>query len=269
MRAGLSLIFILVSGQCNAEAEAMYLANAGVLVTHGETSILFDPLFRNNYGQYQLLPADLEQALMQKTAPFDGVDAVFISHYHGDHFSAGDIAAYLQANLDVRLFAPVQATEELLFFIGDDRHDILERITGIDLAYGDDAITLSHGMLTIDAFHIPHSGWPDRTPEVQNIAFRVTFDEEMTVLHLGDADTRDVHFASDSKLWDTRRTNLALPPYWFFTSAEGSEVLEGRLMPGAAVGIHVPRELPPAYSKGLEDHDLFRTPGETRAIPHE
>ena len=42
-------------------AQAHYLANAGVLITNGETKVVFDPLFRNDFGTYQLLPEALER----------------------------------------------------------------------------------------------------------------------------------------------------------------------------------------------------------------
>ncbi|MEP7118674.1 MAG: hypothetical protein ABI880_13880, partial [Acidobacteriota bacterium] len=34
------------SGAAATTAKAYYLANAGVLVTHGDTKVVFDPLFR-------------------------------------------------------------------------------------------------------------------------------------------------------------------------------------------------------------------------------
>ena len=73
-----------------ATSTAQYLANASVLVTTGDTKAVFDPLFRNDFGQYALVPAQMERALFDGTAPFDGLDAVFVSHYHEDHFSAVD-----------------------------------------------------------------------------------------------------------------------------------------------------------------------------------
>ena len=53
-------------------ASAQYLANEGLMVVHGETKVVFDPLFRNGYGQYQLLPKPMEEALFAGEAPFDG-----------------------------------------------------------------------------------------------------------------------------------------------------------------------------------------------------
>ena len=65
---------------------AQYLANAAVLVTNGGTKVVFDPLFRNDFGSYERVPASMERALFAGEPPFDGLDAVFISHYHEDHF---------------------------------------------------------------------------------------------------------------------------------------------------------------------------------------
>ena len=73
------------------ESSIQYLANEGVMVRHAETSILFDPLFNNSFGQYQLVPDDMRAAIMAGKAPYDNADAVFISHYHDDHFSAADL----------------------------------------------------------------------------------------------------------------------------------------------------------------------------------
>jgi hypothetical protein len=54
---------------------------------------------------------------------------------------------------------------------------------------------------------------------------------------------------------------MAFPPYWYFESDEGRQVLERRVKPGHAVGVHVPLE-----TKELRGFDLFVEPGETRDI---
>ncbi len=87
----LALIIVAVmSNTSYADKEqtwsAHYLANAGVMIARGETKILFDPFFRNDYGQYDLVPEEMEAALFAGTLPWDGIDAIFISHHHGDHY---------------------------------------------------------------------------------------------------------------------------------------------------------------------------------------
>jgi L-ascorbate metabolism protein UlaG (beta-lactamase superfamily) len=148
---------------------------------------------------------------------------------------------------------------------GDGDQDVIERLTGLDIDYGEAAAEIRLGELFIEAFHIPHSGWPDRQPVVQNLAFRVTVDGT-TVLHLGDADTRDEHFVLDAARWQQRDIDAAFPPYWFFSSAAGRAILEQRLRPALAIGIHVPVDVDPQYADGIEGYALFRRPGERRSI---
>ena len=260
----ITLLATLAAGNAIA-SEVMYLANEGLLVRSANSKVLFDPIFRNNYNNYQLVPAEIEAKMFAAEPPFDDVSAVFVSHAHGDHFSASDMLRYLRRNSGVVLYAPAEATESLLFFVEDDEQELLSRIVGMDINYGDPAMEVAAGDITIEAFHIPHAGWPDRKPEVQNIAFRVTLDD-ITVLHMGDADTRDQHFEIDAERWAARHIDAAFPPYWYFTSENGVAVMRDRLTPGMAVGVHVPIKLDPRYSAGLEDVDLFRRPGETRSI---
>ena len=45
----------LLSGQLDAAeaASAFYLGNEAVMVSRGETKIVFDPMYRNAYGHYE------------------------------------------------------------------------------------------------------------------------------------------------------------------------------------------------------------------------
>jgi glyoxylase-like metal-dependent hydrolase (beta-lactamase superfamily II) len=236
----------------------------------GETKVVFDPLFRNSYGQYQLLPKSMEEALFAGVPPFDGIDAVFVSHYHGDHFSPEDILRLLTVQPGIHLYAPTQAVEGLRGVASAQDEVIFERVTTVDLAYKETPVTLEMEGLLIEAVRIPHSGWPTGRLDVENISWRVTLNETTTVLHMGDADPNDVHFARDASYWDKRYTHMAFPPYWFFSSKGGPGILEHRIKPGHSVGIHVPVSVSktPALRPGkLRDYDLFTEPGESREIP--
>ncbi len=252
-----------------ATSTAQYLANASVLVTHGDTKVVFDPLFRNDFGQYALVPAQVERALFDGTAPFDGLDAVFVSHYHEDHFSAVDVLRLLEARPGLRLFAPAQAVAGMREISAERLAAVATRVHAITLNYQDAPVSLEQGSLVVEAVRIPHSGWPTRQQQVENIAFRVTLDATTTVVHLGDADVSDAHFARDDAYWHRRRANVAFPPYWFFTSDEGRQVLERRIAPARAIGVHVPTKVPSRADERapeLRGHELFTVPGEVREI---
>ena len=252
-----------------ATSKAQYLANASVLVTHGDTKVVFDPLFRDDFGQYALVPAQMEKALFDGTAPFDGLDAVFVSHYHEDHFSAVDVLRLLEARKDLRLFAPAQAVAGMREISAARLAAVASRVHAIALAYQDAPVTLEQGSLVVEAVRIPHSGWPTRQQQVENIAFRVTLDATTTVVHLGDADPSDAHFARDDAYWRRRRPNVAFLPYWFFTNDSGRQVLERRIAPARAIGVHVPTNVPSRADERapeLRGHELFTVPGEVRDI---
>src|SRR5690606_33401705 len=149
--------------------------------------------------------------------PFDGVDAVFVSHYHDDHFSPPDLIELLRRRGDVHLYAPAQAVAALRAVGGADEESDARRHHAVDLAYGDEPQRIEMPGLLIEAARIPHAGWPELT-DVENVAWRITLDESTTVLHLGDADTDDAHFAPHEAHWRQRRLHLAFPPYWYFLS---------------------------------------------------
>jgi L-ascorbate metabolism protein UlaG (beta-lactamase superfamily) len=253
----------------SGSATAQYLANAAVLVTNGGTKVVFDPLYRNDFGSYERVPASMERALFAGQPPFDGLDAVFISHYHEDHFSAIDVLRLLEARPDLRLYAPAQAVAGIREIASDRLAAVMARVNAIALQYRDAPVSLQHGTLLIEAVRVPHAGWPARQQQVENIAFRVTLDAETTVVHLGDADTSDAHFAHDGAYWSRRRTDVAFPPYWFFLSEPGRHVLERRIAPTRSIGVHVPADVPsrPAEREPeLRGHELFTEPGEWRTI---
>jgi len=94
-------------------------------------------------------------------------------------------------------------------------------VSAIALAYQDAPGSIEQGSLVVEAVRIPHSGWPAWQLQVENIAFRVTLDATTTVVHLGDADASNAHFARDDAYWHWRRTHVAFPPYWFLSTSEG------------------------------------------------
>jgi len=263
-----ALLLCLVFSLAQADepgATAHYLANEGVLVVRGDTKVAFDPLFRYPHDYYQTVPEELEEALFSGSPPFDGIDAVFISHYHADHFSPALILKLLGMHKDIRLYAPAQAVAGLRGVAARDDEAVFERVTAIDLEYREAPVTLEADGLLIEAVRIPHSGWPEGRVDVQNIAFRVTLDEVTTVLHMGDADARDRHFAPDVAYWELRHTDMAFPPYWFFLAPEGRKVLDERVRTDHAVGVHIPAD-PAQRPASLMQHDVFTQPGETRVI---
>ena len=259
---------VLTAGLAHAEDAivAKYLANAGVLVTHGETKIVFDPLFDNDYGTYELVPKDIEQSLFAGAPPFDGLDAVFVSHHHGDHFSPARMVQLLQAHPNLQLYGPRQAIDDMPV----DESDIAlrDRLHAVELD-ANNHFSAAFGDIEINAVRIPHSGWPTRHAEIENISFKVSLDGSATVLHMGDAHTDPEFFAADAEYWAERHMHLAMPPYWFFMSGGGRKILEDHIRADETLGVHVPKRIPDSpskYPEELRGYTLFSIPGEEKQI---
>lgn len=245
-------------------ADATYLGNEGILVVQGDTKILFDAFYAESFdGKYVLVPDAVEARMMKGEAPFDGIDAIFISHIHPDHFNSRKTIAYMRAHPNVRLYAGIDVVGAIRAAHASS-DPLMQRVTPVHAAPGSPPARFDVDGLAIEAFPIPHSG-DGPTP---NYAFRVTIDGATTVMHLGDADDEDRYYAPYQKDFDAKRTDAAFPPYWILTSESGKRVLRQRIRPAKVIGIHVDAEerKHPDQSRRDVGADLFIEPGETRKI---
>ena len=221
---GSTLVATTPSQAQNGPAKATYLANEGVMVEADGMRVLFDPLFRYPQAYYQAVPPAMEQALFEGLNPFQHIDAVFISHYHRDHWAPTLILDLLKTREEIHLFAPAQAVAQLRDIAQDADESVFTRVTGVDLEYGKPPWKGTHGDITIEVVMIPHSGWP--APEraaVQNAAWRISLGDAATVVHMGDADANAQHFSQHGEFWASRTTDMAFPPYWLFMTDDGAK----------------------------------------------
>lgn len=246
------------------EVKATYLGNEAVLIKSGATKIIFDPLFHNNFNIYQKVPQRILDDLFANKAPFDDIDAIFISHAHGDHFAADLIYQYLKSFPKTQLFASKQAVDQVIAL--DKDNQVTKQLHAIELAYQDPPKNLIVDGMNIDVVRIPHSGWPNSRTEVSNLLFRVTLDDAVTVIHMGDADPNDVHFHPYDDFWKSTETDMSFPPYWFYMSTFGPGILENGINTKDSIGIHVPVQVPTELINSGEK--FFSKPGEHHILSH-
>lgn len=251
----------------DATAQATYLGNEGVLVVRGETKIVFDAFYANSYGQYTLVPDEMAQAMLAGEAPYDGIDAVFVSHVHGDHFSAEPAVAYLRAQQQVQLYGPQQVREAIVESGVATDDAIFERIHTYALSPDGAPIELTLGGLLIEATAIPHSGG-ERMADINNLAWRVTLDSKTTVMHLGDASTVIADYERQRAYFEKRHSHAAFPPYWLYLDPDGRKIIETYIAADQVIGVHVPAsEIGNGDAARVQlGGDVFTDPGESREI---
>ncbi len=242
-------------------AAAIYLGNEAVLISTPVGKVLFDPFFHNDYGSYQFVPKGMRESIFAGKAPYDDITAIVISHAHGDHFSAEDTLAYLQKHKATMLVAPKQAI--VLVEALDESGAVASQFVPVELSVGDKPAKQSLKAIEIESVRIPHAGWPNRK-EIANLVHRVSFGESLSVIHMGDADPNDIHFKPHKEHWESKKNNMAFPPYWFYTSTQGGMILDQRIKALKTIGVHVPIDVP----ADLKNHggDYFSKPGEQREI---
>ena len=253
---------VIDASPASTGGKVRHIGNAGLLIEQGSTKILFDPLYRNGYNNYHLVPDGVKQAVIAGEAPYDNIDAVLISHAHGDHFDAVDLIAFHAGNPEALIIAPQQAIETLEV-TGNVTETMRARFVPMGLDYGADPLKLTFDDLQVEAVRIPHAGGPARRA-LENLVYRVTLEGAATVMHMGDADPALEHFTPYSEHWNARATDTAFPPYWFFLSAEGVTIIDETLNANRAIGVHVPVRLPGELA--ASGREYFAEPGSVRAL---
>ncbi|MCB1635991.1 MAG: hypothetical protein KDI51_15490, partial [Xanthomonadales bacterium] len=171
---------------------------------------------------------------------------------------------YLRAHPQVPLYGSSQTRAAIVEVVGAD-DPVLQRVVAVDISPTDPPKQLELDGLIIEVVAIPHAG---NRPEIENLSWRVTLDEETTVTHFGDAATVAEDFDRHAEHFAARRSQAAFPPHWFFEDPQGRAIMAQHFNAEQIIGIHVP-----AAAAGKGDAvraqlggDLFTDPGESREL---
>ena len=211
-----------------------FLANEGVLLSSGGKKVLIDALFLK-YKTGFATPADSTQAaLAAARAPFDNVDLILATHYHGDHFHPQPVAAHLAANPGATLATSLQVIDSLRGRMrkgGPADARILDRTA----ASGVRRREIING-IPVEFLGIPHGSGPSNHLAIQHLAYIVDLGGKR-VLHIGDAILSDENVRAFRL--DTARIDVALVPTWVVTGRASRQAIERWVKPRQVVAFHV------------------------------
>lgn len=146
-----------------------FVANAGFLVTVGDTHVLVDSLFDGFRGGFTV-PQALQDLLVNARPPFDHVELILVTHDHSDHFNVGPVARHMQANPRAVLVAPSDVAAQITGFPGRV-FPVLPaegEVTRLEVGgIGIEAVALSHGVPSPGTVGIPNVGYVFRIGETR------------------------------------------------------------------------------------------------------
>jgi L-ascorbate metabolism protein UlaG (beta-lactamase superfamily) len=247
-------------------AEARYVANSGMLLTVGGARFLIDAPIRDGIPPYATSSADERSLLERARPPYDHVDAILITHWHEDHFSADAVAGLLAASPKTTLYAS---------------HDVVRRVLDVAPAVVAQTVAIEPhrrgGLLTIKdvpvrVLRIRHN--PTRRPADDHLGFLIG--RQFAVLHVGDADPAADNFGvlDDLPSTDPRvglPIDVAFVPFWYVTDEANRKMVASRIAPKRIVAMHVPpadvEKVSAAVRAAKVNAIVAGTPGTVLALP--
>jgi L-ascorbate metabolism protein UlaG (beta-lactamase superfamily) len=201
-----------------------YVANEGVLLEAGPTSIVIDGLHRE-YKEYAALPSPKRDAVETGAPPWNGVDVVLVSHRHADHFDPESVARFLAHAPDATLatseevvaLLPAAARARARAVRWQVGRSETQTLAGVKITF----LGLSHG---------------DDPPAIQNLGHVIEIGG-LTVLHVGDARATAENFAPFAL--PARGIDVALLPWWYLTDDASLAVVRAHIAPRRIVAIHI------------------------------
>jgi L-ascorbate metabolism protein UlaG (beta-lactamase superfamily) len=242
------------NSQNSASATVRYVANAGVLVTIGNVRVLIDAPIRDGIAPYATSSAAERERLERALPPYDGIDAVLITHWHEDHFSPEAVAAHLAKNRRAVVVSSPEVIERVRA-VGTGVSDA--RLRAILPQPGASQLATIGG-LPIRVLRLRHN--PARRLPEQHVGFLIG--NGPTVLHTGDADPQADNFAL---LRDLPRVELALVPYWFVLTEANRQFVSEAIRPRRIAAMHLPpadaEDVARRFAAGRVTASLLVTPG--------
>ncbi len=214
--------------------EITSLANAGFLLHSGKFTVMIDGFLKDPYKEYEALPSGTYQEMVAGGGPFGGYVLALVSHNHPDHFQPLVAERFLRGNPDSALISSPQVVESMRSGAQVFR-EIRKQVSEIALKKGESKI-FAHEEMSVEMMLLAHGGERNRGI-VQNYGHLITMGGSK-ILHIGDADLDPSVFSPYR--FAERDIDVALIPYWFFTSEVGIKILDEEIRAKSVVACHIP-----------------------------
>ena len=241
--------------------EVRYIANEGVLISSRDKRVLIDGLHRRYGPEYAYLPDAEREKIESARPPFDKIDLILVSHFHGDHFHPESVGLYLKNNTKAVFASSHQVVDEVATKFSDYAA-IKDRVHPIN--YSLKSIQPMN-LAGIDVTFLGVGHGSGRHASIQNLGHVISLGGKKLV-HIGDADISDEIF--DAFDLELQGIDIAFLPSWFLTSKSGQELIERHIRPRHIIAVHLgpgdAEEITREVKKNFPAADVFSTMLEKR-----
>ena len=221
-----------------------YVANEGFLISGRGKKVLVDGIFYNGYGYYQIPTAEVLDQETNALPPFDNLNALLVSHKHGDHVDGRYTFQHMTNDPTAVLVTSSPVINTLRSAAGSRFLLITNRIIEVGPTNGTSTNVLV-GDMSFKVVGLPH----DDQPETYNEGYLFNLGG-LKFFHTGD-------FAS-TNLVDYQVLDLASEQIdvlflgWFiFLTPERAQEVIAYLNPKSIFVMHVEAALSTEYYQGL------------------
>lgn len=227
---------LLLLGFCTApqaDVTITKLANAGVVLTSGETRVMIDGMVVEPYSVYGSLPPEAIPSFNQALAEFADIDLALVSHRHHEHNQPQFACDFMQASGETVLYTSAQV-------IGLMREKCRQfmttspRVHEIDPQYGQ-SVLIEAADARVTVFPLSHGTRKDA--RIQNYGHLVEMGGA-SVLHIGDAAMNPEDFERAGLA--RRKIDVALIPFLYFQPGPGSDLVKRYLDAPLKIAVHIP-----------------------------
>ena len=234
---------LLPAGQVQTTSSTLqlrYVANAGMLLTLEGRKFLIDAPIREGIAPYATSPDNERKLLEEAGAPYDNVDAILVTHWHEDHFSAEAVAAHMTHNARAVFISSAEVVERVKAAAPGLPATRFRAVVPEPGA----SQQVDVGGVPVRVLRIRHN--PTRRLPEQHVGFLIG--TATPVLHVGDADPTAANFSRLRQLPDV---DLALLPFWYVQGESNRRMVAEAIRPKRIVGMHLPPSEWPAVSEKL------------------
>ncbi len=215
-------------------ARVTYLANAGILLTKGQHAVLIDGLHRFYNAAYAVLPDEQRHAIETAQAPYRDIDAIVVTHNHGDHVHAEAVLSHMQHNPRAHLYAAEQVVQAVRAL--QPTAEILARIHEVPAQPGAHHVAkkVVADEIQIEFLGLRHAG--TRHTNVQNLGVIVHLGS-LKIAHFGDAEGS----TSNLEGFALHRLDIdvAFVPDWYLADTRGRNVVRQQIAAKRVFAIHI------------------------------